>query len=709
MQVPLLQYNNQSLSFVNTCPNELDDVYASNLKTPNRMKLINIYKIIFGTLLLFISSQSYGQQDNLWILTTQNSLFFKEGKVEVKSDYRFGPADRAKSSICDSSGNLKLYTNGDSLYNSKNELIENGSNIGGHGRGNVKILEMPNSPNKYLIVCADVPMGGTVVKSRGLTYCIVEYSAKNPAGIVSQKLVPILPGKDIEFSIIKMTNDSGYWLAARTLNSSFDSVFIFKIDRAGIKWHLNQKVRILDSDCKLAFPKCGPLTQNSNRIKFSPLGNFLVINSEYRGYNIFGFDVKKGELISSHQIFDSSFNSNFEFSPNEKYFYCRHNHSGFMQYEFADLLVKDSIYEVSGRKILNGNFGGDIQLGINGKIYLTKTRDYFIGCIAYPNEKCESIEFTDTAIKLSLADDYLSSNTFYNALSQSRPDLNSNISHGLSNNPVTGRGLPAAYTIFRLPQIVPNTLPSYVEQLPICHKDSIFFYARHQQFQDSIHWYVNSTLVQHNESNFLKCKSLKSGKYKVTAVIFENGSIDSISGNFSSPYFVNLSGTTSTLVGKPPLTVNFQGNNGIAGTTKYKWIFGDTKQSPKDTAWGALVSYTYNDTGRFYPRMIGVVGGCRDTISLGVVSASLLSTNQLGENLTVNLYPNPSGAGNEVILKIANNKQARNINVYNAVGSRVSSHRIEKGENQMTLKASTSGIYFIEIEGAGNQIKWVVE
>jgi hypothetical protein len=155
--------------------------------------------------------------------------------------------------------------------------------------------------------------------------------------------------------------------------------------------------------------------------------------------------------------------------------------------------------------------------------------------------------------------------------------------------------------------------------------------------------------------------------------------------------------------------VNFQGQNGIAGTTEYKWIFGDTKQSPKDTAWGALASYTYNDTGRFYPRMIGVVGGCADTISLGVVSASLLSTKQLGENLTVNLYPNPSGAGNEVILKIANNKQARNVTVYNVVGSKVSSHRIEKGENRIVLKASTSGIYFIEIEGTGNQIKWVVE
>jgi hypothetical protein len=298
------------------------------------MKQNNSFNILFFILLLFISSQSYGQQDNLWILTTQNSLFFKEGKVEVKSDYRFGPADKSKSSICDSSGNLKLYTNGDSLYNSKNELIENGSNIGGHGTGNVKILEIPNSPNKYLIVCADVPMGGSSVKSRGLTYCIVEYNAKNPAGIISKKLVPILPGKDIEFSIIKMTNDSGYWLAARTLNSSFDSVFIFKIDRAGIKWHLNQKVRILDSDCKRAFLKCGSYTY-SNRIKFSPLGNYLVVNSQYRGNNIYGFDVKTGELISSHQIFDSSVNSNFEFSPNEKYFYCRNDYSGFTQYEFS--------------------------------------------------------------------------------------------------------------------------------------------------------------------------------------------------------------------------------------------------------------------------------------------------------------------------------------------------------------------------------------
>jgi hypothetical protein len=161
--------------------------------------------------------------------------------------------------------------------------------------------------------------------------------------------------------------------------------------------------------------------------------------------------------------------------------------------------------------------------------------------------------------------------------------------------------------------------------------------------------------------------------------------------------------------GKVPLLVNFDGKNSISGATQYKWIFGDTKQSPKDTAWGTAVSYTYKDTGKFYPRLIGVSGGCRDTISLGAVSARLLSTNQLGENLTVNLYPNPTGAGNEVVLSIEGNSKSRRVTVYNAVGSKVSSHRIEKGQQQIKFTAASPGIYFIEVDGAGNQIKWVVE
>jgi hypothetical protein len=224
-------------------------------------------------------------------------------------------------------------------------------------------------------------------------------------------------------------------------------------------------------------------------------------------------------------------------------------------------------------------------------------------------------------------------------------------------------------------------------------------------------WYNNGSGLTIDSTGKISPRKSSSGTYTVNKYFKNASGCDYQSeGQITiAPAVLNLSGMMSQTVGKPPLKVNFQGQNGIAGTTKYKWIFGDTKQSPKDTAWGAAVSYTYKDTGKFYPRLIGVSGGCRDTISLGAVSARLLSTNQLGENLTVNLYPNPTGAGNEVVLSIEGNSKSRSITVYNAMGSKVSSHRIEKGQQQIKFTAASPGIYFIEVDGAGNQIKWVVE
>ena len=224
-------------------------------------------------------------------------------------------------------------------------------------------------------------------------------------------------------------------------------------------------------------------------------------------------------------------------------------------------------------------------------------------------------------------------------------------------------------------------------------------------------WYNNGSGLTIDTAGKISPRKSSAGTYTVNKYYRNTSGCDYQSeGQITiAPAVLNLSGMMSQTVGKPPLKVNFQGQNGIAVTTKYKWIFGDTKQSPKDTAWGALVSYTYNDTGRYNPRMIGVVGGCADTIALNTITVGLLGVKSLGENLTIQLYPNPTGTGNEVVLSIEGNSKSRNIVVYNSVGSKVSSHRIEKGENRIVLKASTSGIYFIEIEGTGNQIKWVVE
>jgi hypothetical protein len=224
-------------------------------------------------------------------------------------------------------------------------------------------------------------------------------------------------------------------------------------------------------------------------------------------------------------------------------------------------------------------------------------------------------------------------------------------------------------------------------------------------------WYSPTAGLAIDSMGRINPRNSSAGTFKVNKHYTNSQGCDYQSeGQISiAPAVLNISGTLSATLGKVPLKVNFEGQNSIVGTTEYKWIFGDTKQSPKDTTWGAAVSYTYNDTGKFYPRLVGLAGGCRDTINLGVVNARLLSTKQLGENLMVNLYPNPTGTGNVVALSIEGNSKSRSITVYNAVGSKVSTHRIEKEHQQITLNAAAPGIYFIEVEGTGNQIKWVVE
>ena len=82
--------------------------------------------------------------------------------------------------------------------------------------------------------------------------------------------------------------------------------------------------------------------------------------------------------------------------------------------------------------------------------------------------------------------------------------------------------------------------------------------------------------------------------------------------------------------------------------------------------------------------------------------------NELMHTLRVKLYPNPSELGKEVVLNVAANNQVRDIVVYNALGTKVSSYRIEKEQEQITLITPTSGMYFIQIEGSDNKVKWLV-
>jgi hypothetical protein len=81
--------------------------------------------------------------------------------------------------------------------------------------------------------------------------------------------------------------------------------------------------------------------------------------------------------------------------------------------------------------------------------------------------------------------------------------------------------------------------------------------------------------------------------------------------------------------------------------------------------------------------MIGKVGGCHDTITLNTITVGLLGVNSRGENLKIQLYPNPTGAGREVVLSIKGNSKSRNIIITTPREARY--HRIASTKEKIGL------------------------
>jgi hypothetical protein len=143
------------------------------------------------------------------------------------------------------------------------------------------------------------------------------------------------------------------------------------------------------------------------------------------------------------------------------------------------------------------------------------------------------------------------------------------------------------------------------------------------------------------------------------------------------------------------------------GDTLYWFYNGKLLRADKQTQQIRPDSGWYNVCTGLKKRLGQV--GCVHCIEGFYVKAKPVSGTQSFEQAAMRIYPNPAGVGSDVVLSIQGNGISRNIVVYNSVGSKVSSYRIGSGQQQITLVAPSAGIYFIEVEGAGKLLKWMVE
>lgn len=325
----------------------------------------------------------------------------------------------ANSSICDSDGNLSLYTNGMEIYgNDHNPIIygdtiaysdfwelwsidnyfENGDDwIGGFPivQG-IVILPLDESGNNYIALyqVRAKDEGPSYVKS--LNYSLISRNSNGKFEVTLKDVVIVEdefnPG---QIHPCRHANGRDWWLIQQNVEG--DTVSVFMITKKGVSLH-NQ----FNKDA-------WPVPLSVSQVAYSADGElYAIANSQYLNevggdlsivLNVFSFDRCEGQLVElgSDIMLNRGIRGVTAFSPSGQYLYIS-NHEEIFQYDMHEedwVASRELIATYDGFFFQYNEYSseartrfGSMALGPDGRIYSVPSgSNRFLNVIEYPDEK----------------------------------------------------------------------------------------------------------------------------------------------------------------------------------------------------------------------------------------------------------------------------------------------------------------------------------
>ncbi|MBL4585763.1 MAG: hypothetical protein JKX84_01700, partial [Flavobacteriales bacterium] len=199
--------------------------------------------IILSISILITVNFCFGQkQRNIWYFGEGAGLDFNGGApVPIIGGNIFpnpqaiGEATIAEgsASICDSTGTLLFYSNGENIWNKNHQLMPNGDSLMGMYSSTQSsfIIPLPLSDSIFYVFTTD---GLERNLEDGLRYSIVDMCLDNGLGdiIPGQKNTLILDAVSEKLAAINHQNGKDIWLIAHKFNS--DAFYAYQISENGI-------------------------------------------------------------------------------------------------------------------------------------------------------------------------------------------------------------------------------------------------------------------------------------------------------------------------------------------------------------------------------------------------------------------------------------------------------------------------------------------
>ncbi|MFK2820641.1 T9SS type B sorting domain-containing protein [Flavobacteriaceae sp. LMIT009] len=418
------------------------------------------------------------------------------------------------TSISDNDGNLVLYTDGTTVYNSNHQVMQNGTNLFGDSSStqSALVVPAPQNPDIYYIFTVDVDVSpdgsGT---DFGFNYSVVDMTLDGGLGGITNKNINLLPlcSEKITAVLKDCVSESIWVVTLASVDGSpgpFTTYHAFEVSAAGVS----------NTSVKTTVPSV--IGDRRGQLKASPDGTKIVSANMGAGLYLYDFDTDTGIVSNEQQLTINTFSPfayGVEFSPNSELLYVHSTNgagatqpanvhqSSLTQFNLTDPDIIGSQFLVDQAQL----YRGSLQLGPNGKIYRTMSDNYIIGqpflsAIDNPNSVGAACNYIENAIDLS-------------------PNLST-------------QGLPPFIQSFFNDQIDIIRNDVSTTELPLCDGD--IYTLSYDQVPGAIYtWYKDRILLAEYDHDLIVTED---GTYELF-IEFNNGACETFEGIAYVEYFEN--------------------------------------------------------------------------------------------------------------------------------------------------------------------------
>lgn len=334
------------------------------------IKTTHKYLGAIGLLLLWATSGLFAQRENVWAFGTHAGIDFSSGTPIVINTNINSP--EACASVCNESGQLQFYTNGERVWDQDNNFMQNGFSICSYGVTSTAqgalIVPFPDSSTKYYIFSLTSDENGT---HRGrLYYSVVDMELNNGLGAVVEGRKEILIATGLQENMTAVAGTAC-------------NIWLLTIDQQGILKSFNIDHNGLDT-----VPVTSPVIPGGfiGSMCVSPDRTKLAIADVKLA--LYDFDATTGTAGNARELIPSAPNLwmyAVSFSPDNSKIYTALGHSGLQQFDISSGVLSQIVASMTLIPGLNPATGA-LKLAPDGKIYFARSPGPFLGVIHQPNQ-----------------------------------------------------------------------------------------------------------------------------------------------------------------------------------------------------------------------------------------------------------------------------------------------------------------------------------